>query len=142
MPSRHWPRRRPQRHRELGEAHGGGATHGAPAERVIRETELAVGGLGKGIHRRWRGRVLKTGDRVTIAVASARTVDRPVREEPQDPKLREQQERRYYLLLKRRFERLPRRTSPTGRREVDASDTRFLNIDLDIWFEIAARRAR
>ena len=97
------------------------------------QTELAVGGLGKGIHRRWRGRVLKTGDRVTIAVASARTFDRPVREEPHDPKLGEQQERRYYLLLKRRFERLPRRTSPTGRREVDASDTRFLNIDLDIW---------
>jgi hypothetical protein len=76
--------------------------------------------------------MLQTGDRVTIAVASARTFDRPTLEEPQDP-LREQQERRYYMLLKRRFEGPPRRTSPAGRREVNASDTRFLNVDLDIW---------
>jgi hypothetical protein len=99
---------------------------------LSEQTELAVGGFGKGIHRRWPGRMLKTGDRVTIAVASAATFDRPTREEPHDPKLREQQERRYYLLLKRRFDRPLRRTSPAGRRELNASETRFLNVDLDI----------
>ena len=49
------------------------------------QTGLAVGGLSKGIHRRWPSRDLTTGDRVTIAIASARTFDRPVREEPLDP---------------------------------------------------------
>jgi hypothetical protein len=97
------------------------------------QTGLAVGGLSKGIHRRWPSRDLTTGDRVTIAIASARTFDRPVREEPLDPKLREQQERQYYLRLKRRFERPPGPTAAAVRRDVNASDTRFLNVDLDIW---------
>ena len=97
------------------------------------QTGLAVGGLSNGIHRRWPSRDLTIGDRVTIAVASARTFDRPTREEPPDPKLREQQERRYYLRLKRRFERPPGPTAAAVRRDVNASDTRFLNIDLDIW---------
>jgi hypothetical protein len=47
--------------------------------------------------------------------------------------LREQQERRYYELLKRRFERPTHRTSRVVRREVNASRTGFLNVDLDIW---------
>jgi hypothetical protein len=97
------------------------------------ETGLAVGGLSKGIHRQWPGRMLKNGDRVTIAVASARTFDRPSREEPQDAKLRAQQERRYYLLLKRRFEHRPLVPSRGERGPANESETRFLNVDLDIW---------
>jgi hypothetical protein len=94
---------------------------------------LAVGGLSKGIHRQWPGRALKAGDRVTIAVAAARTFDRPAREEPQDPQRREQQERRYYQVLKRRFEGPPAPSSGDTRRGAGESETRFLNVDLDIW---------
>jgi hypothetical protein len=135
LPRRRWRPGRSQRDRDLGDAHGDSSGHTPPSEEPSEQTGLAVGGLSKGIHRTWPGRVLTTGDRVTIAVASARTFDRPTREEPQDPSLREQRERRYYLLLKRRFERPPGRTSAAGRREVNASDTQVLNVDLDIWAE-------
>jgi hypothetical protein len=97
------------------------------------ETRLHVGGLSKGIHRRWPGRMLKAGDRVTIAVGTGQTFDRPVREAPTDPKLREEQEKRYYLLLKRKYERPPAPPSSGGSPVGHESETRFLNVDVDIW---------
>jgi hypothetical protein len=68
------------------------------------ETRLHVGGLAGGTHRRWPGRMLSVGDRVSIRVATANSFDPPAATEPRDPKLREREERRYYLHLKRRFE--------------------------------------
>ena len=66
---------------------------------------LQVGGLADDTHRNWCRRMLATGDRVTIRVASADAFDPPASEEPRDPELVRRAEREYYLRLKRRFER-------------------------------------
>ncbi len=74
------------------------------AKKSAYETRLHVGGLAGETHRRWRGGMLKTGDRVLIKLAEAETFDPPVGEKPADTKFAEKQERRYYLKLKRKFE--------------------------------------
>jgi hypothetical protein len=86
-----------------------------PAE----EMRLHVGGLRDQTHQRWPERALKIGDTVTITVGSAQKFDRPQTHKREDPAVRQQQERRYYLHLKEKYEGL------------DA--TRFLNVDVDIW---------
>ena len=96
------------------------------------EMRLHVGGLADDTHRRWTNRRLEAGDRVTIAISTARSFDRPGRIKARNPKLEEQQQKRYYLHLKEKFE--GRTKPPSGRnRSVDDSATRFLNVDLDIW---------
>ena len=73
--------------------------------RPSAETRLHVGGLASGTHRKWAGRMLKVGDQVTIRVVSASAFDPPVQEKPQDPSFREREERKYYLRLKRKYDR-------------------------------------
>jgi len=77
--------------------------------RLSAETRLHVGGLAGGTHRKWAGRMLKIGDRMSIRVASAKTFDPPIQEKPQDPRVREREERKYYLRLKRKYERVDSR---------------------------------
>ena len=93
---------------------------GQPAE----ETNLQVGGLAGDTHRRWAARNLKSGDRVTVAVVKADTIDAPIREQPRDPRLQKRQEQRYYRRLKRKHDPAEPRTT-------------FLNVDLDIWSRAA-----
>jgi hypothetical protein len=69
----------------------------------VEESRLHVGGLSKGVHRSWVEQNLRVGDRVEIVVAKASTAD------PAVP------------------ERLPARRRPGPR------ETRFLNVDLDVW---------
>jgi hypothetical protein len=98
-----------------------------PAE----ELRLHVGGLRGGIHRRWPERPLSIGDTVTIAVGSAGRCDPPQVQKHEDPTVRQQQEKRYYLYLKRKYEG-GRHSRNMPRAEADEK-TRFLNVDLDIW---------
>src|SRR5262245_1120514 len=51
--------------------------------RPVEETRLDVGGLSDRTHRVWVERGLVPGDRVAVVVASANTVDSPMRTEPQ-----------------------------------------------------------
>ena len=95
--------------------------------RARNETQLQVGGLAHDTHRTWVGRKLKPGDRVTVSVVKADTFDQPARLESSNPARREEQERRYY-------ERLTRKYDPTEIR------TTFLNVDLDIWSETPLER--
>jgi len=88
--------------------------------RARNETRLHVGGLAHDTHRMWAGRMLKAGDRVTVSVLKADTFDPPARVKSSDPARRQEEERRYYERLKRKYE-------PTEIR------TAFLNVDLDIW---------
>jgi len=98
----------------------------------LEEMRVEVGGLSGETHRRWPGRNLKVGDRVTIAVAAADAFDPPAREVPRDPKLVDRQEKRYYLRLKQKFEG-PAEQSSKGGKQVVEENTTFLNVDLDIW---------
>jgi hypothetical protein len=102
-------------------------------KKPVEETRLHVGGLSQQIHRRWSERMLNVGDRVTVAVAESKTIDQPRSEQPQNAELQQQQERRYYLHLKRKFEGPPPRPSKDVRSVADESETRFLNVDVDIW---------
>lgn len=103
-------------------------------KRPSEETRLHVGGLAKDTHRRWPGRDLKAGDRVTIAVVDSEAFDPPIREEPRDPKLVKRQEKRYYLHLKRKFEGpKAQHSSRRSQRMMKDDETTFLNVDLDIW---------
>ncbi len=83
---------------------------GPAAERARRlgepltEMRLQVGGLAAETHRDWPERKLKVGDRVAIKIVAADRFDPPVREEPRDPKLAEDAERKYYLRLKSKYE--------------------------------------
>ena len=98
----------------------------------LDETRLHIGGLAENTHRNWTNRNLKAGDRVTIAIATARSFDPPVRATPRDPRAEERQQRRYYEHLKAKFEgRKP--GSPAGGKQTARLGTRFLNVDLDIW---------
>lgn len=74
------------------------------AKKSTQETRLYVGGLAGDTHRRWRGRFLKTGDRVLVRLAMADAFDPPISQKPRDPKLAEKHERQYYLQLKKKFE--------------------------------------
>ena len=94
----------------------------------LEETRLLVGGLSRDTHVRWPGRMLITGDRVTIAVANANAWDPPVYRKRESARQQQLQERRYYLRLKKKYE--PRRKSARGTTD---SNTRFLNVDLDLW---------
>jgi hypothetical protein len=98
----------------------------------LEETRLHVGGLRGDTHRRWVARELQIGDRVGIDVVSATRWDPPLHERRRDPRLAERQERRYYQRLKRRFEG-PGHRAAARRTPVRKGDTRFLNVDLDIW---------
>jgi hypothetical protein len=68
----------------------------------VEESRLQVGGLSNGTHRSWLESIVAVGDRVTVAIGTAATVDRPLRQE--------------------------RRLSKPAKRE----ETTFLNVDLDI----------
>lgn len=99
----------------------------------LQETRLHVGGLREDTHRRWVSRDLKSGDRVTVAVVRAASFDQPIHEKPIDPTLRERAERRSYARLKRKFEGPATPASERKSRAGNDGDTRFLNVDLDIW---------
>jgi len=94
----------------------------------LEETRLQVGGLSHNTHWRWPGRMLTTGDRVTIAVAHAHPWDPPEHQKRESARQQQLQERRYYQRLKEKYE--PRRKSARGKTD---STTRFLNVDLDLW---------
>jgi hypothetical protein len=95
----------------------------------VEETRLHVGGLSNRTHQRWVQRMLTLGDRVTVAVASARNADAPSHTRKQNRKEDEERERRYFLRLKKKYEpSLERRGQDRLRPE-----TKFLNVDLDIW---------
>jgi hypothetical protein len=85
-------------------------------ERPHLETRLHVGGLAGGTHRRWADRRLKVGDRVAIRVLSAAEFDPPVAEDPRDVAFGEREERKYYLRLKRKYERPKARGRKVPRR--------------------------
>ena len=108
-----------------GEAADGARRLNAPVE----ETTLHVGGLSNHTHQRWARRVLTVGDRVTVAVASARRADPPSHIRRQNRREDEERERRYFLRLKAKYE--PSRKST--RQQRPSAETTFLNVDLDIW---------
>ena len=57
----------------------------------VEESRVHVGGLNNGIHRSWLDRNVAVGDRVTIAIGKAGTVDRPRRQRgPSKPATREE----------------------------------------------------
>jgi len=93
----------------------------------LEETRLQVGGLSRDTHVRWSQRMLRAGDRVTIALATSRTSDPPEQRKRDSPSERRRQERRYYLHLKEKYE--PR----ASKRRADDAKTTFLNVDLDLW---------
>jgi hypothetical protein len=112
---------------------GDAASTARRLKRPSEETRLHVGGLSQRIHRRWPGRMLKVGDRVAIAIVAAETFDRPQYKKPENAELRRQHEKRYYLHLKRKFEGPHARSSEGARRAVDEGETKFLNVDVDVW---------
>ncbi len=69
----------------------------------VEESRLHVGGLRHGTHSTWLEQNLTVGDRVIIVVGKARVADRPLRQEPRINK------------------------------SAEYPETRFLNVDLDIW---------
>lgn len=93
------------------------------------QTTLHVGGLGNQTHQRWVQRMLTVGDRVTVAVASARKADSPSHVKRQNRKEDEERERQYFLRLKAKYE--PSRGR--GARDDNSLETIFLNVDLDVW---------
>ena len=103
------------------------------ARRPATETRLHVGGLQGDTHRHWPECRLAIGDRITVEIVRAMTVDPPARTVARDPARQEREERRYYRRLKRRFEGPARQSSGQRRRRQDDGETRFLNVDLDIW---------
>jgi hypothetical protein len=76
--------------------------------------ELGVtGGLGsleRQIHRQWVERRLRPGDTVSIKIVSAKSADRPRREQVITTASTRDLERRHYLELKRKFEPGAKRT--------------------------------
>lgn len=111
---------------------GAAARNARRLKQPAEEMRLHVGGLSGKTHQRWQERMLNVGDRITVAIASAKTADAPLAKEPQNPKLREEQEQRYYLRLKKKFEKAPVASRAVRRDQADR-ETRFLNVDLDIW---------
>ena len=97
----------------------------------LEDVWLQVGGLRQDTHLRWSQRMLKIGDRVTIAVARSRTWDAPEHQKRDSPAERRRQERRYYLHLKEKYER--RGSAPAKRQVENDARTTFLNVDLDLW---------
>lgn len=95
----------------------------------VEQTTLHVGGLSHHAHQRWVQRMLTVGDRVTVAVASARHADRPTQIRRQNRKEDEERERQYFLRLKAKYE--PSRA--TRRQHRQSIETMFLNVDLDVW---------
>jgi hypothetical protein len=100
-----------------GDAAAEARRHNEPGE----EVRLQTGGLSRNTHWRWPPRMLRVGDRVTVAIAAARTVDPPIGLTRDSPRRQQQQERRYYLRLKQKYGRSPA-----------AGNTTFLNVDLDL----------
>jgi hypothetical protein len=98
----------------------------------LDETRLHIGGLAKNTHRNWTNRHLKPGDRVTVAITTARSFDPPVRTTPRDPRAEERQQRRYYEHLKEKFEG-HKRVRPARKPDVHMNASWFRNVDLDIW---------
>jgi hypothetical protein len=100
---------------------GEAAVHARRHRQPGQEAIVQTGGLSRDTHWRWPQRMLKIGDRVTVAIAEARTVDRPTGQTRDDPRRRQQQERRYYLRLKDKYESA-----------AENGQTTFLNVDLDL----------
>ena len=101
-------------------------------EKPVEEMRLEVGGLRRETQRRWPDRPLSIGDTVTIAVGSKGRVDQPQVEKRDDPAARQQQERRYYLYLREKYEGMARHSGGPPRM-VRHDETTFLNVDIDIW---------
>lgn len=99
----------------------------------VEDIRLHVGGLAKGVHQRWNGSHLETGDRITIEVVEARAVDPPVAKVSHDPVQAAEQERQYYLRLKKKFEGETRRRQKQPPPAPLTEQSRFLNVDLDLW---------
>ena len=95
----------------------------------VEEMRLHVGGLSNHTHQRWVQRVLTVGDRVTVAVGSARNPDAPSQSRKQNRKEDEERERQYFLRLKEKYEPLPEKRG----QDRPGAETTFLNVDLDIW---------
>ena len=98
----------------------------------LEELRLHIGGLADDTHRQWTGRTLEAGDRVTIAIGTGRSFDPPSQTSTRNPKLEEEQQKRYYLQLKEKFEGRRQPLASRNRSSADSA-TRFLNVDLDIW---------
>jgi hypothetical protein len=97
-----------------------------------QETHLHVGGLRNRTHRQWAQRPLEPGDRVSIDIGSAPAADRPASTKKRSAKQDEELERRYYERLKAKFEPAAHRTADSPRGAA-GQQTRFLNVDLDVW---------
>jgi hypothetical protein len=108
---------------------GEAANEARRSNALVEETTLHVGGLSNHTHQRWLQRMLTVGDRVTVAVASAREADPPSHIKRQNRKQDEERERRYYLRLKAKYE--PSREK--RRQHSPSAETTFLNVDLDVW---------
>ena len=83
----------------------------------LEETTVQVGGLSNHTHQRWVQRRLTVGDRVTVAIASARKADPPTHIRRQN---RKEDEERYEPSQERRRQHSP------------SAETTFLNVDLDV----------
>ena len=57
-------------------------------------------------HVKWKGLALRPGDRVSVQVVEVDRVDEPASVESDDPVRNEKAERRYYELLKKKYEDL------------------------------------
>ena len=77
----------------------------APGVKEPTDLRLDVGGLSSGLHLRWPApRKLAVGDEVRIRVVETAGADPPAETEQRDPGFAEEEERRYYEELKRKFE--------------------------------------
>jgi hypothetical protein len=108
---------------------GAAATSARRAHAPVEETRLHVGGLTHDTHQRWVQRMLSVGDRVTVAVASARGADAPGHSTVRNKREDEERERRYFLTLKRKYEP----AVVNSMRDRHRPKTTFLNVDLDVW---------
>lgn len=99
----------------------GAAAHLAPHRgRPNAGAQLQVSGLSGDTHVLWTDRQLEMGDRISVALARGPAADAPAQVKRRNPGQEQRQLRAYYQQLKKQFE--PAR-----------SETRFLNVDLDLW---------
>jgi hypothetical protein len=100
---------------------------------ATEEMNLHVGGLRNRTHRQWAHRPLAPGDRVSIDIRSARIADRPRSTKKRSARQDEEMERQYFERLKSKFDPAPHRTAAATRGGGTDQQTRFLNVDLDVW---------
>jgi hypothetical protein len=94
----------------------------------LEHARLHVGGLRRDVHLKWPEPELRVGDRVAIQITRSARRDPPVGRHRRNPQREREQQRRYYLQLKRQFER----TSAAPAAAAEGEPTSFLNVDLDL----------